>query len=308
MSAWVEYDREETSGRMVVSRRSSGPVELDAIPFDEGSLERTRVTYGPDGGIVFDRAEPLALQVDMTFEARQAALTHLEGQVLECLRVEVAMRFRAAELLIQIRDQELYRARIDDSTGQPFETFTAYLEAVLEVWRKLDLMNATSRRQMYDIIRVRELFVAQLGLDPDEILRLGFSHFVKLAEALPYERGTYRLLDLPAADLAAQRKLAPAEVLGIVEQIREAKDVPDRQGVEDAPTWTVGATAAMVDQARGIQRAQVVPYWKQVGDRYFLVDLVVYEGDTSSSAVRGGMSEEEAMRVCRRLGSELRLR
>lgn len=301
MSLWVDDTRGEDDRRLVITGRPQPPeLTEEDIPFDDGLvIEGRRVNYGPDGGTT--RAS-LYVMGDLNIDQRRLLLEQLEHEVLSCLQVEVTMRFRAAELLVRIRDEELYRARWNDGTGAFFTTFTEYLEAVLEVWRKLDLMNATSRRQMYDLIRVRELFCVQLGMKPEDILQLGLSHFVKLSEALPYERGSYKLLDLPDTELQAQRKLAPTQVMEIVAQLREAK-AGDRE-VEDLPAWTVGTTAAVVDQARGVKRKNVRAYWTRRGDRYFLRDIVLYEDDEGASAVKGGLTEAQMEHLCQRLGTK----
>ncbi len=240
----------------------------------------------------FAEAVRAALDADPALDARHAELETKKAQIVEVLRRIERGKFKVVGLLKDIQRDELFRAEYNDKAGRFYQSFSEYLPDLLDEWRLTGVVPASSVRQVREYLRIDNLFVQQLGLTEQEVLDLGVTHFTHIAEGLAYDHATGEILDEEAVELPPG-KYGKTQALALVDQIREG-----------GPAWTVSATAATVDDVRGIVRTNVVPYWRRTpAGRYVLSNLVVYDAAGGTAALTDGLTEEQAEQVSKRLGA-----
>jgi hypothetical protein len=114
-------------------------------------------------------------------------LYDLEAQVIEAAEVIATAYDRFSWALYQIVEQRLYLLHLDDEGNQLYPNISDYL-------RHLDQQCLQSRSQMWASIRALRVAKAYEYDTFDKVSERGTQIFKKIADALPVDRGTHKII------------------------------------------------------------------------------------------------------------------
>jgi hypothetical protein len=186
-------------------------------------------------------------------------LEQVEGKIAGYIALGETLFSMLAELVILIRDNKLYQQAINAETGKPYATMGEYYPALMQKLRQAG--HTTSEKTLREKVRLYEVFVEGLGIEPGVIDEVGVSHFTALADAADIDRKTKAI-----AEEARPGKLNKAEVVELIQDIQDGG-------------WRLQDTKEQADMLRGVVQRRVELRWALVNGKARLMDMTIWEGD-----------------------------
>lgn len=197
--------------------------------------------------------EPRSHHQFLGMDVEERTIDSVEKQILERATENEFVWTTISRMLIGIRDDDLYRQKIDDNTLKPFKTWDAYLRYLSQQLRKKLSSGAVSTIKAW--INKFELYEDQMGHDEDWLVTMG-SHANILMQVANIAAKT-RKLDtedriLPNGGVKLGHQSFATECDRIHERITTS--------ISDEDAWGIADTRARVKELLGSD-APVVKEW-----------------------------------------------
>lgn len=276
------------------------------VPDAQGNIltpeaaENLRRQWMERGPIVLTHRNDLAILSGITISSpdlddKRAMLEAVEREARELQATIQRAQWGVLRLLERIRDQDLYRAAVNPATGENYTSFTQYLPDLLDRWYREGLTTIHSVKQVFDYQRVERIFLNPANgfdMDADEVIDLGVTHFIAMAEALDYDRETGVVAEQPRAGKAGKEQVAD-----IIATLRAQA----AWGRGDRP-WTVQSTRAELNEQRGVQTKTISATLRRLPDgRHALVGVTVFLDGIGQKA-EAGLDDEALTFLLKKLG------
>ena len=192
-------------------------------------------------------------------------LNEYKAEIISMLQMGDTIMMAIAKKVEEIAEAELFRAENNPHTERPYASMKEYLPHLLEELRTRARLHKLSKRQVQEYISLYKVFVKNLGVGEEEIMRIGPTHFTEVREALDYDRET----GAPKHDSEARPgKIGAETALRYVEELRESDGEIRVRDLREA-----------LDGERGVERSYLRVRWAHTGAVYWIADLSMVKGD-----------------------------
>lgn len=220
-----------------------------------------------------------------------------ESVLRNALENESTIKLNQVLIIKQIRDNELYKDRLDPETGKPFPTMAAYWKYITMHWHKLGPGRVSNIKTW--ITKV-DVFVEQLGWDKDKLLEMGMHSNILLPAANKARIGAELLDEDKDIPETGGKKLGKDKFIKLSEEIYEK--VSRNPYTPPEQQWLVTDT---LDYVNGLLGKKLHPKkeWKaeHVGDKIRVKELTIWYDDFAHTFVPTGgdiVSTETFAAIC----------
>ncbi|HEV7236246.1 MAG TPA: hypothetical protein VGN15_08705 [Ktedonobacteraceae bacterium] len=203
-------------------------------------------------GEIMDAPPPLVGEIVPWHEHSYSSLDDAEKSIYELLDQGEHLRLQQVRILLAIRDQQLYRERIDMTTGQPFVSFDAYIKKFISSSASF---SGDAPRTLRSWLSRYLVYVDGLSLAEDVLVEMG-SHFEVALPLAAKDRRCQLLEDdeeLPTGGMRLGAKEFEKFVGDIQQKVKDYRDNPDIPEMR----WTVKDTKAAVEEIMGTADSKV---------------------------------------------------
>lgn len=218
-------------------------------------------------------------------------LESTKRHIIKWLQAGEAAIFQAVDYIKVIALQHLYAFDLNPDTGNPFTSMSEYYPYLVAELKAHSNLHKLSERLLREVVALDKVFVQQLGIPREQILRDGISIYSEVREALDYDARTGEIHDNPRPG-----KIGKEEALQILQSAKESE-------------WALNDVRAELDERRGVSRRRAHIVWSGSPWRgYMLQGVQVWEGDEVSVDTRTGyVPYEIAQWLTKKLGATTNL-
>lgn len=218
-------------------------------------------------------------------------LDSAEDELFQAVEREGDVKLYQVKLLLTIKERELYRQRLNEETGKPFESMEAYLKSIVP---RLKAVSGSKVRSLKSWMTRYRIYVLQLD-KPEPWLRAMGTHGEILLKAAARHVPTCTLLE---EDIVGEhgRKLGRKGFESLVAEIEARLAEVDPDYPESS--WTVADTEARVREIVGgsDSRARISIQAHFVG-RKIRLDLLTFWVDDAAYHVGDVIDEDHFRRI-----------
>jgi len=231
--------------------------------------------------------------LDLSGNPIYTSLAEAEQAALEAATIVEDQGLKLGRICWAIKRSALWDGEVDPETGEPYESFGAYLKSLT---RRLRAVHGASRATIYRKMREFAIYNQQLGYDLTDLARLGTHASILLQAARTVPNG----MEVAEEDLELEnggRRLGEEAFRSLVDETL-ARLQPEHPA---APAWTLEHTEALVRQILRqpeIPKPELAMEVSQVGDRVRIKEVyVVLDGEVFR---KGDEVEPDIFRVIAR--------
>jgi len=203
-------------------------------------------------GEILEAPPPLVGEIVPWHEHSYSSLDDAEKSIYELLDQGEHLRLQQVRILLAIRDQQLYRERIDVATGQSFNSFDAYIKKLISSSASF---SGDAPRTLRSWLSRYLVYVEGLSLAEGVLVDMG-SH-LEVALPLAAKDRKCQLLDENEDIETGGVRLGRAEFQKFVEDIQQkVQDYRDNPEIPEM-RWTVRQTKDAVEELMGTADSKV---------------------------------------------------